>query len=89
MQDKGSYDLKNSYIYKGCFRNFVAFNKGWLICAPGCSLSAGRAVSPFRSNQPVLSKDIFIKNNNLFENSLYITPNKKRTAIWLFFLFRM
>jgi len=21
-------------------------NKGWLICAPGCSLSAGRAVSP-------------------------------------------
>jgi len=32
-------------IYEGCFRNFVAFKQEVVDCAPGCSLSAGPAVS--------------------------------------------
>jgi hypothetical protein len=38
---------KLSKKIKAVFANFVAFDKGleWLISAPGCSLSAGRAVS--------------------------------------------
>ncbi len=79
------------------FVNFAAFKQGWLICAPGRSLSAGHQMAflnlpphdknavaffeesrTFSSNQPVLSIDLFIENNNLLENN-----QNKKTQIQL------
>jgi hypothetical protein len=63
-------------IFKVVFTNFVA----WLIEAPGCSLSVGRAVSltlsvPINLNR-FCSKNQF-KNNNLLEKIDFL---KKVTA---------
>jgi len=37
--------VTNGFKLKAVFVNFVANEREWLISAPGCSLSAGRAVS--------------------------------------------
>ncbi|SFC56905.1 hypothetical protein SAMN05443252_104366 [Bacillus sp. OV322] len=37
--------LAQKFFKKGCFRKLCCYETRWLISAPGCSLSAGQAVS--------------------------------------------